>query len=154
DCGSCVARCVSGAVSVADDRPLPIDPEELADGFCPTCLTRLASDVRLVLPYPLGEAPPAPGRQRARVAGVERLARTVSRLWLELDEAAGFAFQPGQYLRLRVPGVRAPRAYSIASTRADLPRVELLIRHVPGGEVTRWLESTARTGDMVGLHGP
>lgn len=153
-CGSCVARCTAGS-PVHD--PLPgdlVSADEVAAGLYPTCLARLEGDADFELDYPLAPQPSDPARHAARVIGIEQLAHNVSRVVLELDDASDFQFQPGQYLRFRPPGLRAARAYSIASTPADLPRVELLIRHVPGGQVSGWLDSKPENGGRAAVHGP
>jgi benzoate/toluate 1,2-dioxygenase reductase subunit len=153
-CGACVAECIDGDAEAEIGARLPISPAEYADGLRPTCVTRLRSDATFRLPYPRAPAPSDPRRLRGRVAAVERIAETAFRLVLNLDGADGLAFQPGQYLRLRAPGATEARAYSIASTAAALPDVELLIRYVPGGMVSEWLASAAKAGDRVTVQAP
>jgi benzoate/toluate 1,2-dioxygenase reductase subunit len=153
-CGSCVARCVSGS-PLQDVLPGDVvSADEIAAGLYPTCLARLDADASFELDYPLTPRPSEPARHAAQVVAIDRLAASVSRVILELDHASAFHFQPGQYVRFRPPGVRAARAYSIASTPADLPRIELLIRHVPGGQVSGWLDSAPEAGGRATLHGP
>ncbi|ODP37741.1 2Fe-2S iron-sulfur cluster-binding protein [Sphingomonas turrisvirgatae] len=155
DCGSCIARCSAGTLAL-DPMTTPIVSEDERDeGIYPTCLTRLTSDARFELPYPLASAPDAPGRHRAALVRIDRLAKNVSRLVMRLDDPEGFRFQPGQYLRLRPPGLRVARPFSIASAPGDLPELELLIRHLPGGQVSGWLESeAAAAGAPLTLQGP
>ncbi len=154
-CGSCIARCMSGRVTrAAMDTPIVSDDEADA-GIYPTCLTRLESDAAFALDYPLAPQPSAASRHRGTLMRIERVAATVSRLTIGLEDPAAFRFQPGQYLRLRPPGLRVARAYSIASAPESLPAVELLIRHVPGGQVSDWLESDrAVPGAVMTIHGP
>lgn len=153
-CGSCIARCTSGdAERLPMDQPI-VDSDEVAAGIYPTCLMRLRSDVDLHLDYPLEPQPSASGRHIGELIGIDRLAATVSRLRIELADPENFRFQPGQYLRLRPPGLRVARAYSIASSPADLPIVELLIRHVPGGQVSGWLDSDPAPGARLTIQGP
>jgi len=153
-CGSCIARRTAGVVRLdRSDAPI-VSADENAAGIYPTCLTRLESDASFMLDYPFAPAPSAPGRHAAHVVSIDRLASNVSRVVLNLTDSAGFVFQPGQYVRLRPPGLRVARAYSIASAPADLPRLELLIRHVPGGQVSGWLDGSATIGDRIALHGP
>jgi benzoate/toluate 1,2-dioxygenase reductase subunit len=153
-CGACVAQCTAGETVLEADAPLPISPAELAAGLRPTCLTRLASDARFQLSYPLSPAPSEPRRLKGRIAELGMVAETVHRLVVTLERADDLVFQPGQYLRLRPPGAAAARAYSIASTPDALPSVELLIRHVPGGAASEWLKSAAAPGDALTLQGP
>ncbi|MDV3455371.1 2Fe-2S iron-sulfur cluster binding domain-containing protein [Sphingomonas sp. HF-S4] len=154
-CGSCIARCAEGRVA-REVMEMPIvSADEAAAGIYPTCLTRLESDARFELDYPLAPRPSDPGRHRGELLAIDRLAASVSRLTIRLESPEDFRFQPGQYLRLRPPGLRAARAYSIASAPGALPLVELLIRHVPGGQVSDWLESEAAVpGATMTLQGP
>lgn len=152
ECGACIAQVAEGKTLLAEDGPSPITPAEAAAGLRPTCRTRLASDAVFDLPYALYPTPSAPARHAAQVRAVERLSASVYRLALSRPE--GFQFQAGQYVRLRPPGARAARAYSISSAPDDPAELEFLIRHVPGGLVSTWLSDSAAVGDRVALQGP
>jgi ferredoxin-NADP reductase/ferredoxin len=154
-CGSCIGRLLQGEVTRdAMEQPI-VGEDEAAAGIYPTCLTRLLSNARFELDYPLDPCPSPPARQRAELVSIERLATTVSRLVMRVEDPEAFRFQAGQYLRLRPPGLRVARAYSIGSSPDALPLVELLIRHVPGGQVSGWLESDAAIpGATMTLQGP
>ena len=155
NCGSCVARCVEGQVSRIGDGISIVDLDEIAAGIYPTCMTRLASDAVFELDYPLAPQPSPAARHMGELVEIERVAATVSRLVIRLDDGEGCQFQPGQYVRLRPPGLRVARCYSIASAPEVLPHIELLIRHVPGGQVSGWLESDAAVaGARMTVQGP
>lgn len=153
ECGACLARC-NETDSLDGERPAIISPEEASEGLVAACRTRLRADATLHLEYPLTPRPSEPAKLRATLESLETVCTSVSRLVLRLEEGCDFAFQPGQYIRLRPPGLRVPRAYSIASTPSDMPFVTLLIRHVEGGEVTRWLTERATVGDRLVLQAP
>jgi len=153
ECGACLAHCTNAA-AVEGERAAVLTPEEAAEGLLATCQTRLIADADLQLDYPLEPAPSESMRWRGQVTGHTRLCDTVSRLIVMLDDAGDFRFQPGQYLRLRPPGLRVARAFSIASTMDDLPHIELLIRHLAGGQVSGWLEGGKTLGARVALQAP
>ena len=152
ECGACVAHLAEGQAACLRDGPTPLSEAEMAAGLRATCRTRLASDAVFHLPYALEPRPSDPGRHNAEVLGVARLSDTVFRLRLSRPE--GFAFQAGQYVRLRPPGRTEARAYSIASHPADESGLEFLIRHVPGGLASEWVAGEAKAGDRVKLQGP
>lgn len=154
-CGACIGRCTQGAaIHQPMDQPI-VTPDEAAAGIYPTCMTRIAADASFALDYPLEPRPSESGRHRGELVAIERVAHTVSRLTIRIENPDAFRFQPGQYLRLRPPGLRVARAYSIASSPEALPLIELLIRHVPGGQVSGWLESAAAVpGAAMTLQGP
>ncbi|WP_198683035.1 2Fe-2S iron-sulfur cluster binding domain-containing protein [Peristeroidobacter agariperforans] len=153
-CGSCVVQCVDGQTVVDLTGKVPVNADELVAGLRPGCLTRLNSDASFELPYPLKPAPSAPAKHSAEIMGVQRAAPSVALLTLKLDRAEDFTFQSGQYVRLAAPGISGARAYSIASTPAELPLIELMIRLVPDGKMSRWLQETAKVGDRVKLQAP
>jgi benzoate/toluate 1,2-dioxygenase reductase subunit len=153
-CGSCVVQCLDGVTVVNESGQVPVDADELAAGLRPACLTLLRSDSTFELPYPLHSAPSAPTKHSARLLELRRAAPSVAVLTLTLDNADDFVFHSGQYVRLAAPGVGEARAYSIASTAADLPTIELMIRLVPDGKMSRWLQETAKVGDRVRLQAP
>lgn len=153
-CGSCVVQCLDGETAVDSSGQVPVNADELAEGLRPACLTRLSSDAAFELPYSLNNAPSMPAKHRAQIVSLRRGAPSVALLTLKLDRADDLVFQSGQYVRLAAPGVGEARAYSIASTPADLPLIELMIRLVPDGKTSRWLQETAKVGDRVRLQAP
>ena len=153
-CGACVAHLHSGETEFDADGPSPLSQAEAAAGLRPTCMTRLRGDVVFDLPYALEPAPSPPAKHTARVADVDRVAANVHRLVLTLDDGDSFQFQSGQYVRIRPPGARSARAYSIASAPDGSGDLEFLIRHVSGGMMSTWLAGSAKPGDRVALQGP
>lgn len=153
-CGSCVVQCADGTAVVDATGQVPINADELAEGLRPACLTRLSSDATFELPYSLSNAPSMPSKHWAQIVSLRRGAPSVALLTLKLERPDDFVFQSGQYVRLAAPGVSEARAYSIASTTAELPLIELMIRLVPDGKTSRWLQETAKVGDRVRLQAP
>jgi benzoate/toluate 1,2-dioxygenase reductase subunit len=153
-CGSCVVQCLEGTTTVDSTGKVPVNADELAEGQRPACLTRLSSDAAFELPYSLNAAPSMPAKHSAQIVALTRGAPSVTLLTLKLDRGDDLSFQSGQYVRLAAPGVGEARAYSIASTPADLPFLELMIRLVPDGKTSRWLQETAKIGDRVKLQAP
>ncbi len=63
----------------------------------------------------------------------------------------------GQHLDLRLTaedGYTAQRSYSIASAAGQGPTVELTVDLVPDGEVSEFLHTELRVGDVIELRGP
>lgn len=58
-----------------------------------------------------------------------------------------FAFEPGQYLTLRRPGIEPRRSYSICAAPGE--RLRVGIRQVPGGEFSPWLHANLKPGDTL-----
>lgn len=85
---------------------------------------------------------------------VEKRALTpiVRHVVLRLDAPESFAFRPGQIIQFLVEP-RTLRLFSLASTPAALPLVELCVDISPGGKGSRFIEALA-PGDRVTFHGP
>jgi ferredoxin--NADP+ reductase len=67
-------------------------------------------------------------------------------------ERGTMEFQPGQYMRLAVPGLPAQREYSVYSAPGE-PFLELLIREMPGGLLSPRLRR-CRPGEALEVEGP
>jgi benzoate/toluate 1,2-dioxygenase reductase subunit len=151
-CTSCIARLSAGE---ADMRPgsSSLMPSEKAAGQRLLCLTEAQTDCAFDLPYG-STSVGAATKAHAFINAVEHLASDVVRLELELAEGDWLDFKPGQFIQLEIPGTGESRSYSIASTPADLPKIDLLIRLLPDGLTSNWLRAQARADDTVALAGP
>jgi ferredoxin-NADP reductase len=115
-------------------------------------------------------APPTrfavPGRiEVGGQAAAEWQPATITGIRRETPHAATFRFAvpawaghlPGQHLMLRLTaadGYTAQRHYSLASAPDGSGHIEVTLDHVPGGEVSGWFHTVARTGDTVEVRGP
>ena len=94
------------------------------------------------------------GWKTATISGLTRpTARTVR---LRLDVPEREPHLPGQHYVVRLTaedGYVAQRSYSVASAPSD-PLLELLVEHVPEGEVSGWFAEVARPGDTFEVRGP
>src|SRR3982074_3065912 len=87
------------------------------------------------------------------MGGVEALSAHRIRLSAKPLEAALPMFLPGQYVNVTAPNGTAKRPYSFTSAPgADV--ATFLIRNVPGGKMSAYLEAKAKTGDRLLLNGP
>jgi benzoate/toluate 1,2-dioxygenase reductase subunit len=73
-------------------------------------------------------------------------------LELDIEGAAAPAFLPGQYVNIDVPGSGQSRSYSFSSASGET-RVGFLIKKIPGGLMSTWLEH-AEVGTKLELTGP
>ena len=89
-------------------------------------------------------------RTTAIVIHREELAPEIIRI--RLAPAKAIDFRPGQFIQIETPtGLR--RSYSIASIPDD-GFLELHIRQLPGGEMTKWIFDEATTGTEISIAGP
>jgi CDP-4-dehydro-6-deoxyglucose reductase len=142
-CRSCLVRAVEGRPPASSQAGL--NDAQKARGDFLACLARPSDDLAV---DPGGE-----GLQRVRVAiaSVERLGESVVRVLLE--PRAPFEYRAGQFLTLiRDDGLS--RSYSIASLAGRDRNLELHVRVLAAGRMSRWLAEDARPGDLATVQGP
>lgn len=98
-----------------------------------------------------------PERLPVRVA--EIIEETPSTKTLRLVPAGDrplFPFRPGQFVTvfLTVEGVRTSRAYSISSAPTRLGSIDITVRRMPEGFVSKHLVDVAAVGDTFEISGP
>ena len=89
-----------------------------------------------------------------RIDSLEHLSVDVIRVVLRLPPNANFTYLPGQYVDIIGPSA-VRRSYSLASApRAGEAKLELLVRHYPGGVMSRYWFEEAKVNDLLRLEGP
>ncbi|MGW7370111.1 MOSC domain-containing protein [Streptomyces sp. NPDC054841] len=104
-----------------------------------------------------GEEPGWPGFRTMRVARIVPETPAVSSIYLDTTDGTPLPeARPGQYLSMRlVTGDAAPvvRSYSLSSAPgADTYRIS--VKHEPHGQVSSYLHTSLRTGDLVDIASP
>ena len=155
-CGSCKCKKVSGTVVHGTHQSKALSPEEEANGYVLTCCGVAHSDVVLESrqvteagAFPIKKMP-------VRIQALERLSHDVMRVCLQLPAADTFQYHAGQYVDFLLrDGDR--RSYSMANaphTQANGSRVELHIRHMPGGKFTDHVFGAMKEKDILRIEGP
>ena len=90
----------------------------------------------------------------ATIITIEHPTEHTVRLRLHVEDRQRHAAGQHYVVRLRAPDdYTAQRSYSVASDTED-PLLELLVEHLPGGEVSGHLAEVAEVGDVLELRGP
>jgi ferredoxin-NADP reductase/ferredoxin len=153
-CSTCVGQMVSGTLEMVRDRALSLIASEIAEGKRLLCSSHALAPSVVRLHYPSALIYAEERRNfAARVAGVEWPVPSVAKLAIALEGGAGFSFHAGQYVRIKVPGTDQWRSYSMCSTPRDLPKMEFLVRIIPGGAMSEYLRA-AREGERLEVEGP
>lgn len=151
-CSSCKGRIRSGETNAVHDE-IGLSAEDKAHGFVLTCVRRACGPVELEIDdlgdVVLPEAKTLP----CRIQSIERLAHDVIRVMLRLPPTSALEFIPGQYVDvIGAEGLR--RSYSVANApRAD-KQIELHIREVSEGAMSRYWFQQAKVNDLLRLRGP
>lgn len=150
NCGTCKARLLEGQVDSDEYAPEALSEAEAAAGLILACRARPRSDVVVECLGDWLDALPPVRRLQARVIALDTVARSVTRLRLEVY-GPPLLFLAGQYAELSFGG-RPARAYSMAN-RPDDPILEFHIRHF-GGVASGYVTSQLGVGALVDLHAP
>lgn len=151
-CSSCKGQVVSG-VTVAVHDELGLTAAERDAGWILTCVRQASTDATLAI-EDLGDVRLFPAKTLpCRIHSIERLASDVIKVLLRIPPTGTFAYHPGQYIDVIGPGgVR--RSYSVANAPSGDKLIELHVREVPGGEMSRYWFADAKANDLLRLNGP
>ena len=156
-CGSCKCKKLSGEVQLGSYQTKALSDDERAQGMVLTCCATALSDVVLESKqvtsadaFPMKKMP-------VRVAAMEKMSTDVMRLLLQLPATEVLQFHAGQYVEFLLrDGSR--RAYSMANAphtiSADAPKIEMHIRHMPGGKFTDHVFGVMKEKDIQRIEGP
>ncbi|SFF21302.1 benzoate 1,2-dioxygenase electron transfer component BenC [Paracidovorax wautersii] len=151
-CGTCKCRAEAGSYDLGDDYiDEALTQDEAAQGLVLTCQMVPRADCVIAVPVPSTACKTGMAQFTATVAEVTALGDAAYELALDLPQAPPH-FLPGQYVNIGVPGSAQHRSYSFSSAPGE-QRIRFLIKQVPGGLMSRWLEGAA-PGQPLQLTGP
>jgi benzoate/toluate 1,2-dioxygenase reductase subunit len=151
-CGTCKCRAESGSYDLGDDYiDDALTSDEAEQGLVLTCQMVPSSDCVIAIPSTSAVCKTGQSTFAATVSRIE--AHNDAAIVLELDADAEVPhFLPGQYVNIGVPGSGQHRSYSFSSLPGQ-GRLSFLIKRVPGGLMTSWLDG-ASVGTPLELTGP
>jgi len=156
-CGSCKARVTQGRIEQGPHQANALKPGEAAQGWALLCCSTAGSDL-VVEARVIAAAGDIPIRKMpCRVASIERAAPDVAILGLQLPANERLQYLAGQYVELILrDGTR--RSYSMACAPHAAERIELHVRHMPGGRFTDALfgatQPAIKERDILRFEGP
>jgi CDP-4-dehydro-6-deoxyglucose reductase, E3 len=151
-CSSCKGRVVAGDTTAAHEE-LGLSADDRAQGFVLTCVRRACSPIKLEMDD-LGDIQlPDPKTLPCRIQSLQRLSDDVIVVTLRLPPTSALSFLPGQYVDvIGAAGLR--RSYSVANAPRGDGQIELHIREVPNGAMSRYWFHEAKVNDLLRLRGP
>lgn len=151
-CSTCKCKVLKGQ-SLAKVDELGLSDAEKADGWVLSCARTATTELSVEVEDLTGANLPKVQTQPARITSLEKLAPDVLRVRLRLPPTCHFDYLPGQYIDVIGPGgVR--RSYSIANAPTTEKQLELHVRAVEGGVMSRYWFEAAMINDLVRLNGP
>ncbi|HPU53854.1 MAG TPA: 2Fe-2S iron-sulfur cluster-binding protein, partial [Burkholderiaceae bacterium] len=134
-CGSCKARLISGTVELGAHSAQALRPEDVTRGFTLLCCAQPTSDL-VIEARVVAAAGDIPVRKMpCRVASITEVAPDVRVISLQLPANERLQYLAGQYIEFILrDGTR--RSYSMACAPHLAEKLELHVRHMPGGRFT------------------
>lgn len=122
-------------------------------GWILACARSATSDVQLDAEDLGGIKVPPPKTFPCRIQSLERLNADILRVTLRLPPNQKFDYHPGQYIDvIGKDGLR--RSYSVANAPASDKSIELHIRQISNGAMSRYWFEEARINDLLRFNGP
>ena len=156
-CGSCKCKKLQGTVTHGAHRPKALSAAEEANGYILTCCATPHSDVVLESrQVSAADAFPIK-RMPSRVASMEKKSDDVMIVTLQLPASDTLQYSAGQYIEFILrDGAR--RSYSMANAphtlEAGAPKLELHMRHMPGGKFTDHVFGAMKEKEIQRIEGP
>jgi len=158
-CSACKSFLLDGDVDLDKYSTFALPDFEEAEGWTLLCRAHAYSDLEVELinydeEILHGGTPPR--TVSARVTGVEPLTHDITRLCLTVDDDEPFAFKPGQYVDIEIPGHEGEhRSFSMANLAAEAGELEFMIKRYEGGRFSGLLgEDGIKAGDTLQITGP
>ena len=155
-CGSCKCRLLEGRVIHGAHQTRALSADEEGAGLILTCQAAPQTDVVLEVRTVPGAGEFAIRKMPCRVIRIDRPARDVAILHLQLPANDPLRYHAGQYVEFILQGgVR--RSYSMANaphTQGERPAIELHLRHLVGGLFTDHVFGALKEKDILRIEGP
>ena len=151
-CGTCKVELLEGQVqSLRPDAP-GLGERDRAKNRVLACQAQPAGDCRIKVRLRPENVPHhRPARFAATLAGHRDITHDMREFRFRTEKAPGFL--PGQYALFYLPGIPAPRTYSMSNVDDD-GEWHFIVRRVPGGVGTVTLFDKVAVGDRITLDGP
>ena len=151
-CGTCKVELVEGQVSSLRPDAPGLGDRDRAKNRILACQARPATDCRIKVRLRPENVPHhRPGRFRATLASFRDLTHDLREFRFSTEDAPGFL--PGQYALFYLPGLEAPRTYSMSNVDDGSGHWEFVVKRMPGGAGTAAMFDLA-VGTEIGLDGP
>jgi CDP-4-dehydro-6-deoxyglucose reductase len=151
-CSTCKCKVISGqSVKTVDE--LGLTSEEKAQGFILSCVRSALTDMLIDVEDLGDQVIPEVKTLPTRISSLDKLAPDVLSIKLRFPPNTPFTFLAGQYVDVIGPGgIR--RSYSVANAPASDNQLELHIRSVESGVMSRYWFDHAKVNDLLRISGP
>lgn len=154
-CGQCMCSVLQGQVDHGPYQPAALPDALKAQGMALMCCAKPLDDLTIEIEWADALAtPPLPlVVVVGHVESMERMADDMMRVVIALPEGQRIDFAAGQHIHIVLDDGQR-RAYTLFNPPHENTRIELHIRHVPGGRFTAHVFSGMQLSDRVNFEGP
>ncbi len=156
-CGMCKALIVEGEVDQEGASSFALMDFERQQGFALLCSAYPASDVSIEL-WDYDEAELSSGieiqQYKTEVEQITQLTHDIRGIQVRLIEPTTMTFKAGQYIDLLVPGTQEWRSYSMANPPSRSGEVEIMVKLMPGGLFSSYVDQHLQEGERLTIQGP
>jgi propane monooxygenase reductase component len=157
-CSACKSFLLDGDVDLDKYSTFALPDFEEAEGWTLLCRAHAYSDVEVELINYDEEAlhgGTPPRTVSSRVTAIEPLTHDIRLLRIAVEDDEPFAFKPGQYVDIAIPGDGDEhRSFSMANLAAEPGELEFMIKCYPGGRFSGLLDGELAVGDTLDVTGP
>jgi toluene monooxygenase electron transfer component len=152
-CGTCKVELLEGQVtSLRPDAP-GLGERDRAKNRVLACQARPGTDCKIKVRLRPENVPRhRPTKFSATLTGLRDLTHDMREFTFTAKDAPGFL--PGQYALFYLPGLEAPRTYSMSNIDDGSGTWQFIVRRVPGGTGTVTLFDKVAVGSTITLDGP
>lgn len=156
-CGRCKAMVLEGDVDPGEPSTYALMDFERQQGFALLCSSVPESD--LVIEVDAGpveevfQGAPILDFQ-TEVKEITRLTHDIRGVRLALLDPPEIEFHAGQYVDGLVPGTQEWRSYSMASAPSSRCELEFMVKMMPGGLASSYVEGDLAIGERITIRGP
>lgn len=156
-CGSCRVRITEGQIEQGPHQSSALKPDEAVRGMALLCCAQARSDLVIEARVIAASGDIPVRKMPCRISSIVRATDDVAIVQLQLPANERLQYMAGQYIELILrDGSR--RSYSMASAPHLAERIELHIRHMPGGRFTDALfgasQPAVKERDILRFEGP
>jgi benzoate/toluate 1,2-dioxygenase reductase component len=154
-CGTCRGHCESGTYDMHESTYIDdaLTAQEAADGYVLSCQMKPTSDCVIKISATSDVCKVSTKSYTGKLASLEKVSATTLRFDIEYPEAENFKFLAGQYVNVKIPDSDDKRAYSLSSA-PGASKASFVVRNVPNGKMSAYLDNNAKIGDEMSFTGP
>lgn len=151
-CGSCKCKVISGK-SVLEGSELSLSKMEANEGWILSCLRKPISNMEIYFNDIISENLPKIKTFPTRINSLKKLTEDILEVKLRLPPKSDFSFLSGQHISISSQS-GITRSYSLANPVSEINEIELHIKKVENGKMSKYWFEDAKKDDLLRFKGP